>query len=99
MFVIYATTPTFFQDVRTYAPDVAELISDGVTMNLQPLTEDDLRALSQRIAFLVERAGITTVTQGEVEELGRKLANKHLRGGRWSVRAFLTDLFQSIPGV
>jgi hypothetical protein len=39
IYFIYATTPTFFEDVRRYANSVAEQVSSETRMDLAPLRE------------------------------------------------------------
>jgi len=53
---IYATTPTFFQDILQFAPEVDELITPESKIDLSPLTKHDLAEIGKYVMEIVARA-------------------------------------------
>ncbi len=90
IYFIYATTPTFFDDVRRHAQAIARRVSTETRMNLAPLTENDLVTLATRVAGLVALASEGAGCEARVVQVGREIA---ARQGARSVRDFLTALF------
>jgi hypothetical protein len=93
-YFIYATTPTFFRDVRVYSPAVAAMISDRTRVDLQPLSRDDMVALAGRIGRLFEIAEDGVLGPTGAETLGRQIVDAST--GPLSVRGFVTKLFETI---
>ncbi len=96
IYVIYATTPTFFDDARRHAQAIARNVSSGTRMDLAPLTEADLVALATRVAGLVTIARDGVIDEAQVVETGRQIAGRRGATGAPSVRAFLTTLFAAV---
>ncbi len=93
VYFIYATTPTFFDDIHRFAPELADLVSDDTRVDLTPLGEDELLALGERVIHLLRLTGWCPSEREGVGTLVKQVAgqNRSMVGG--SVRNFLQTLF------
>lgn len=92
VYFIYATTPTFFEDVRRHAPSIAREISDLTRMDLSSLGRGYYEALIRKIAHLMAIESNGEIDQAQIISRGRELAQT----GSGSVRNFLTSLFAAV---
>lgn len=92
IYFIYATTPTFFDDVRRHAPSIAGEISDLTRMDLYSLDRGDYESLALKVAQLMAIASNGDVDQTQIIRKGHELAQT----AAGSVRNFLTSLFAAV---
>lgn len=95
IYFLYATTPSFFEDAKSYAPALARRISKGTQMDLPALTIEDYVELAQRIESLIR---LSRGSCDDVSTTARQLASELLSGHTGSVRNFLTGLFGRMNG-
>ena len=95
-YFIYATTSTFFEDIRQYADSVARRVSSETRMDLARLTLSDFGSLAQKVAVLMAIASDGAVDEARVVKSGREIAESRVGAGAGSVRDFLTTLFAAV---
>jgi hypothetical protein len=98
IYFIYATTPTFFGDVRRYAPEIAAAISDNTRMDLSTLRQRDYDALTEKVAHLLAIDSDGAIDEMRVIRKGKELAVSEMGTGAGPVRNYLTALFASVNG-
>jgi hypothetical protein len=92
VYFIYATTPTFFEDVRRHAPSIGREISDLTRMDLCGLERGDFESLTRKVAHLMAIGSNGEIDEAQIIRKGRELAQTE----SGSVRNFLTSLFAAI---
>lgn len=104
LYFLYATTPTFFNDVESYSQELANIVRKSACTDLASLTSQDIQRLSFNIAeiYLDSLEGLRDIAEREV--IRRKLhgcCTNDLEK-RLSVRNVITDLinkFQKVRSV
>jgi hypothetical protein len=94
IYFLYATTPTFFNDVESYSEDLTKVVRQTACTDLVPLTEQEIQRLSLKIAeiYLASLENLNNIT--ERETIRKKLIDccTHDLVKRSSVRDIITDL-------
>jgi hypothetical protein len=94
IYFLYATTPTFFNDVESYSRDLKKIVRTTACTDLVPLTANEIQNLAFKIAEIY-MASLEPLDDVPGEELIRKklieCCTRDLKKGP-SVRAIITDL-------
>ncbi len=95
VFFLYATTPTFFSDVRQYSSDLAAIIESTSQTNLNSLSVTEIKDLLTKITeiYLVSSdASLNEVQKKLLDQNLRKFYNDYQVQGTMSVRNIITDV-------
>lgn len=88
IYFLYATTPTFYADVKNYSNELARIVSSSACTDLAPLSIGEKKDLCKRILEIYKAANFI-----EINDLSSKeMIKEHLEkfGIATSVREFIT---------
>lgn len=95
LYFLYATTPTFFNDVSSYSVDLNSIINRTACTNLIPLSESEKKALAQKILEIYVIASKDSCTNADFAMFAEKTeryCNADNVKRLVSVRDFITGL-------
>lgn len=94
IYFLYATTPTFYNDVSNHSIDLSNLVKGSACTDLAPLSSLELEDLAFKIAYIYEIALSESEKKMDFSNISSTIRNylDNLNNQRLSVRDFVVEI-------
>ena len=93
IYFLYATTPTFYNDVQSYSFELAETVNNTACTDLAPLTPTEIKSLISKVTQIY-LAAVDISEDDEIKEIADEISNDYsanvVSKGTISVRDIIT---------